>query len=126
MKDFDFEKFEKIADVFAETLKTQMQTRMFNPLAPSFDVTVSVFDKGRGFGKAISVETSDIAKHMNFNMFAAVKLHNFGGGVMKHEPEKFWLPIDWRWEHKDGGSNGAHAFTLIINDAGEILEVREA
>lgn len=126
MSEFDFEKFEKVADVFAEKLKTQMQTRLFFPVSPAFEVKVGVFDKGRGWGKGISVETTDIVKHMNFNMFAKVWLHNFGGGVMKDEPEKFWLPIDWRFENKDGGSNGTHAFGLIINDAGEILEVREA
>lgn len=124
MTDFDFDKFEKNIPKFVLQLKTQMQTRCFNPVAPDFDVEVSVFDKGRGYGKGISVETTDIAKHMNFNMFGTVRLVNFGGGDMT-QTDSFWLPIDWRWESKGGGSNGTRAFVCYVSDDGNITAIRD-
>lgn len=124
MSEFDFDKFEKNIPEFEARLKEQMQTRLFNPIAPDFDVEVSVYDQGRGYGKRIKVATSDLAKHMNFNMFATVGLHAFGGNVVKDETS-YWLPIDWTWSHKDGGSNGASAFTVYVNDDGEIIRVRD-
>jgi hypothetical protein len=124
MKEFDFDKFEKHIPEFTARLKEQMQTRLFNPIAPNFEVEVNVYDQGRGYGKRISVETSDIAEHMNFSVFATMGLHNFGGNVVKDGP-LYWLPIDWRWSSKDGGSNGTTAFTVFINDKGEITKVRD-
>ena len=123
MSEFDFDKFEKNIPAFTARLKEQMQTRLFNPIAPDFEVEVNVYEQGRGYGKRISVETSDIAGPMNFKMFATVKLHNFGGGVTKDAP-LYWLPIDWRWGSFGGGGNGTTAFTLFINDSGEITKVR--
>lgn len=123
MSTFDFEKLERNIDYLARNLKMQMQTRLFNPIAPDFELEVTVVEKSRGYGKAISVETTDIAKHQNFQMFAKVRLHNFGGSVMEDD-DLYWLPIDWRWESKDGGSNGTRAFTCYVNSAGEIVEVR--
>ena len=123
MTDFDFDNFEKNAKAFAMTLKTHMQTRLFHPIAPDFDVRVYTFDKGRGYGKGIAVETTDIAEHMNFKMFGKVKLHNFGGSLMKDTPDLFWLPIDWRWESIEGGSNGTRAFTVYVNDSGEVKKI---
>jgi hypothetical protein len=125
MNEFDFDKFEKHIPEFTRRLKEQMQTRLFNPIAPDFKVEVNVFEQSRGHGKRISVETSDIAEHMNFNMFAEVRLHNFGGGVCKDKTDLFWLPIDWRWESEGGGSNGTTAFTVFVNDSGEIVKVRD-
>jgi len=125
MTDFDFDKFEKNIPKFVLQLKTQIQTRCFNPIAPDFDVEVSVFDKGRGYGKGIAIETTDIAEHMNFKMFGKVWLHNFGGSVLKEVPDSFWLPINWRWESKGGGSNGTDAFTCYVNDAGNITAIRD-
>lgn len=124
-EEFNFEEFEKHIPVFTNLLKIQMQTRMFNPVAPNFDVEVTIIDRGRGYGKQINVTTSNIAEHMNFNMFESVRIINFGGDVIQSEPNMYWLPIDWRWESKGGGSNGTRAFTLHINDKGEILKVRE-
>jgi hypothetical protein len=123
MKSFDFEKFEKNTDKLARSLKLQMQTRLFHPIAPDFEVEVSVYDRGRGYGKTIAVETTDISEHQNFKMFAKVYLHNFGGSAMKDDC-LYWLPIDWRWESIDGGSNGTRAFTCYVNDDGEIVEVK--
>jgi len=125
MNKFDFDKFEKNLPEFTARLKEQMQTRCFSPIAPNFEVEVNVFDRGRGYGKQIRVETSDFAKHMNFNMFAKVRLHNFGGDVVKDEDNLYWLPINWRWESAGGGSNGTSAFTVYVNDDGEIVRVRD-
>lgn len=125
MKEFDFDKFEKHIPEFTARLKEQMQTRLFNPIAPAFEVTVNVYDQGRGYGKRIAVETTDIAEHMNFKMFEKVYLHNFGGDALNDEPNTYWLPIDWRWEHVGGGSNGCRAFVMYLNDRGEILKVRD-
>jgi len=124
MSEFDFEKLEKNLDVLAQGLKIQMQTRLFHPIAPPFDVDVRLFDKGRGYGKAISVETNDIAEYQNFKMFEKIFIHNFGGSILKGEP-LYWLPIDWRWVHKEGGGNGTRAFTCYVNDDGKIVEVKE-
>ena len=124
MEEFDFDKFEKHIPEFTARLKEQMQTRLFNPIAPDFEVEVSVYDQGRGYGKRIKVATSDIAEHMNFAIFASVGLHDFGGNVVKDE-SLYWLPIDWTWSHKDGGSNGTTAFTVYLNDEGEITRVRD-
>ena len=125
MKEFDFDKFEKHIPEFTARLKEQMQTRLFNPISPDFEVEVNVYEQGRGYGKRIAVETTDIAEHMNFKMFAAVYLHNFGGGACKDTPDTYWLPIDWRWESKGGGGNGTTAFTVFVNDSGEITKVRD-
>ena len=124
MREFDFDKLEKNRFKLAKTLKLQMQTRLFDPVSPDFDVVVDVFDQGRGYGKKISVETSDIAERMNFKMFAEVKLHNFGGGLI-NDSNQYWLPIDWRWSHKDGGSNGTRAFTCYVTDDGELSAVTD-
>ena len=125
MKEFNFDKFEKHLPEFTARLKEQMQTRCFNPIAPDFEVEVNVFEQGRGYGKRISVLTTDITKHMNFNMFAEIRLHNFGGSVSGDGDSLYWLPIDWRYEHKSGGSNGCQAFIVMVNDDGEIVEVRD-
>jgi hypothetical protein len=122
--EFNFDDFERIKDEFAETIKVQMQTRCFNPLAPSFDVEVNVYDQCRGYGKRIDVRTSDIASHMNFTMFEEICLADFGGGVMKGESDDlYWLPINWGYQHKGGGGNSCEAFTVYFNDSGEIVKV---
>lgn len=125
MEEFDFDKFEKHIPEFTARLKEQMQTRLFNPIAPDFEVEVSVYDQGRGYGKRIAVTTTDIAEHMNFKMFGEVGLHNFGGSTLKDEAHKYWLPIDWRWQNIDGGGNGTRAFTVFLTDNGEITKVRD-
>ena len=125
MEEFDFDKFEKHIPEFTARLKEQMQTRLFNPIAPNFEVEVNVYDQGRGYGKRITVVTTDIAEHMNFKMFGEVGLHNFGGNALKDDPHTYWLPIDWRWQNVDGGSNGTSAFTLYVNDSGEIVRIRD-
>ena len=125
MSEFDFDKFEKNIPAFTARLKEQMQTRLFNPIAPDFEVEVNVFKRGRGSDKRISVTTSDLAENMNFKMFATVGLHDFGGSVCKDQTDLFWLPIDWTWGHFDGGSNGTTAFTVFVNDSGEITKVRD-
>jgi hypothetical protein len=124
MKEFDFDKFEKHIPEFTARLKEQMQTRLFNPIAPDFEVTVSVYDQGRGYGKRIAVETTDIVERMNFKMFDEMRLHNFGGNAVKNS-RKYWLPIDWRWQNFGGGGNGTTAFTVYLNDSGEITKVRD-
>ncbi len=124
MEEFDFDKFEKHIPEFTARLKEQLQTRMFSPIAPDFEVEVNIYTRGRGYGKQISVTTSDLAGHMNFKMFADVRFHNFGGSAMKDGP-LYWLPIDWSWRHTDGGSNGTRAFCLYVNDSGEIDKVRD-
>lgn len=124
---FDFNKFEKIKDEFAETIKVQMQTRCFNPLAPSFDVEVGIYKLGRGYGKRITVETTDISKHMNFSIFKGIKLSDFGGGVQRlAEGDIYRMPVNWSYQHHGGGGNSCEAFTVYFNDAGEITRVREA
>ena len=124
MKEFDFDKFEKHIPEFTGKLKEQLQTRLFHPIAPAFEIEINVFERGRGHGKFIAVESSDIAEHMNFKMFEKVRFHNFGGGSIDQTNE-FWLSVNWRWEHVGGGSNGANALRLRITDEGEILEVRD-
>ena len=120
MDNFDFKKFEQNIPKFANLLKTQMQTRLFHPIAPDFDVKVAVVTR-KWKEKKIDVETTGLAKHMNFHMFAEVWLHNFGGGVLK-ESDHYWLPIDWRWTSTNGGGNGTTAFTCYVNDNGEIVK----
>ena len=122
--EFDFDKFEKHIPAFTGKLKEQLQTRLFHPIAPGFDLTIAVHERGRGHGKFIAVESSDFAKHQNFLMFEKIFFHNFGGGAIDQMNE-FWLDISWRWEHVGGGSNGSNALRLRINDEGEILEVHE-
>jgi hypothetical protein len=124
---FNFDKFEKIKDRFAETLKVQMQTRCFNQMAPSFDVTVDIHGRYRGNGKKIEVVTSDLTERMNFNMFEEICLVDFGGNVMTGENDDlYWMPIYWSYQNKSGGGNGCEAFTVYFNDSGEIKQVRAA
>lgn len=125
MEPFNFEEFERNIPKFADLLKAQMQRRLFTAPAPDFEVKVQVFDNGKGYGKRISVETSDIAEHMNFSMFGEVSIHDFGGGTMKTDPW-YWLPIDWQWSNKgNGGSNGTRAFTCYVSDSGGIVKIND-
>lgn len=122
MNNFNFEKFEQNIPKFASLLKTQMQTRLFHPIAPDFDVKVAIVT-GNWEKKYIEVETTGLAKHMNFHMFEEVWLHNFGGNLIG-KTNRYWLPINWGWTSISGGSNGTQAFTCYVSDAGEIVEVK--
>jgi hypothetical protein len=121
---FNFLEFEKHKHEFANRLTEVCQKELFKGRAPNFNFVIGVKEQGRGWGSKIEVETNDFAKHMNCKMFDTLRLHNFGGGVVS-DSDDYWLPIDWRYGHFDGGSNGTRAITIHLNDRGEITGVKQ-
>ena len=122
---FNFERFEQHKHEFAQNLTRVCKLKLFVLVdPPEFNFVLRVKEQHGGWENKIEVETNDFVDHMNFKMFDAIYLHNFGGGVVSGSDD-YWLPIDWRYNHFDGGSNGTRALTIHLNDSGEITEVKQ-
>ena len=56
-------------------------------------------------------DTEDLIKHAGIMqaVFTSLKVNNFGGEYDKDRND-LWIPLDFSWEHHDGGTNGGALF----------------
>lgn len=76
-------------------------------------------------GDMITLTSKDLASNMKPKMFKELKLHNFGGNVLRDEPF-YWMPVHFNYSHFDGGSNGCKITDLFFNQDGTIHVARDS
>lgn len=71
----------------------------------------------------LKVSSNDISNGMKPKMFKSLIVSNFGGGI-KDDPKHWWVPINYKYEHFDGGNNGSDIVTVWLDMNGDIIEKR--
>lgn len=71
--------------------------------------------------KAIQFQSNDLQAQLGImsKVFERLIVHNYGGSIDSTEPGMYWVPVDFYWNFKHGGSNGTHLLTAYYNESNE-------
>ena len=114
-KSFTEKNLSKVVEVLQDTLKAVTGLNHV-----TLDIAI---DLDRVGDEVISIESNDLVDYQYPKMFSSLKLVNFGGGWSKDENDKpvYWLPVDYRYFHFGGGSNGSKVINFYLSPGLEIL-----
>ena len=113
-KSFTTKDLSKVVEALQNTLKA---------ITGLNHVTLDIaIDTDRFGDQVISIESNELVDYQYPKMFSSLKLVNFGGGWTVGEDGEllYWLPVDYRYFHFDGGSNGSGVVNFYLSPDLEI------
>jgi hypothetical protein len=74
----------------------------------------------------LNVESQELVNYAYPKMFKSLKLNSFGGQwtIDSRQREIYWLPMKYRYEHFDCGTNGSDVCVFWIDAEGKITNSR--
>lgn len=89
-----------------------------------FDVEIVREDNRRvARGDFLKVRSHELVNYVYPKMFKSITITEFGGN-WSHPAHVYWLPLHYSYEHFTGGHNGSSICYLMIDNKGNIKEIR--